>query len=74
MPKRFEHRDDFTVTTVSATRYPYAGPDGEHGVQLALRRDHPAPYNDEPYQVARLPRPDALRLARWILATYKERP
>lgn len=73
--REFVGRDDNVLTTLTAVTYPYGGGRPNHGVQITVKRDEPAPYaNDEPYQCLRLPRPKALALARWILRQYGQTP
>jgi len=74
MPRSMEgaewvHRDDQVVTELTAWAYAYGGGRDEHGIQITLQRDVPNPALPT-VQVLRLPRPDAIELAAWILETY----
>jgi hypothetical protein len=68
------HHDPNNSTTLTANTYPYGGAHPtDHGIQITLTRNQPGSLDtDAPYQCLRLPHPQAVALAQWILATYPD--
>jgi hypothetical protein len=70
----WRHRDPNNSTTLTANTYPYGGGRPDHGVQITIERDRPGPGDPDrrTWQCLRLPHPNAVGLALWILAHYDE--
>lgn len=67
----WRHRDDNATSTLIASIYPYGANHPDFGVQLTIERDRLGANDpDRTWQCLRLPDPNAVALARWILSHY----